>query len=206
MAIWLTSVVGESQPVYEEFGAILLLVLTVTYRYELTTAQLRISSTTSFVQHLLEAEAAEEPLDDLNGSKRKHLGDWIAALFVADSLSDELTSSCSPREFYRILPTLLSQSIAACACGKLSVEILKSGFDCESAQGTLCRMPLMDNHRPTGAFLAPLSRCSAKMACQSLMADIKGGQDFVVPSPLTDEATVINRGTGDTSDNSHISS
>lgn len=83
----------------------------------------------SFVRQLLEAEAAEQMLEDLDDLKRKHLGDWIAAIFVADSLSDELTSSCSPHEFYKLLPTLLCQSIEACEGGKMSIESLKSGFD-----------------------------------------------------------------------------
>ena len=125
-------VLGESQPVYEEFGAIVLLVLTTTHRYELAPSDIGITSTTSFIRQLLEMEATEESLDDLDESKKKHLGDWIAALFVADSLSDELTSSCSPHEFYKLVPTLLHQSVEACASGKLSIESLKSGFDCES--------------------------------------------------------------------------
>jgi mediator of RNA polymerase II transcription subunit 5 len=129
----LTDVLGESQPIYVEFGAILLLVLTVTHRHELGPSEIGITSTTSFVRQLLEMEAADESLDDLEESKKKHLGDWIAALFVADSLSDELTSSCSPREFYKLVPTLLNQSLAACGSGKLSIETLKSGFDCKSS-------------------------------------------------------------------------
>lgn len=125
---------GESQPVYEEFGAILLLVLTVTHRFELAPSEIGIVSTTSFTRQLLEMEAAEQSLDDFDDSKKKLLGDWISTLFVADSLSDELTSSCSPHEFYKLVPTLLHQSLEACASGKLSIETLKSGFDCKSTK------------------------------------------------------------------------
>lgn len=78
-------------------------------------------------------EATEESLDDLDEARRKHLGDWISALFVADSLSDELTSSCSPHEFYKLLPTLLNQSMEACASEKINIESLKTGFDCKSS-------------------------------------------------------------------------
>lgn len=122
---------GESQPVYEEFGAILLLILIATHRYELTPAELGITNPTSFVRRLLDMEAAEESYDDLDESEKKHLGNWVAALFVADSLSDELTTSCSPRDFYKMLPTLLDQSLIACSSGKLSVEVLKSGLECK---------------------------------------------------------------------------
>jgi hypothetical protein len=41
--ICLTFLLGESQPVYEEFGAILLLVLAVTNRYELAPSEIGIS-------------------------------------------------------------------------------------------------------------------------------------------------------------------
>lgn len=104
----------------------------MTLRYELTPSEIGNTSTASFIQQLLEMEATEESLEDLDEPKRKHLGDWISAFFVADSLSDELTSSCSPHEFYRLLPTLLYQSVEACSSGKLSTEALKSGFDCKS--------------------------------------------------------------------------
>ncbi|KAF7503950.1 hypothetical protein GJ744_002975 [Endocarpon pusillum] len=120
---------GESQPVYEEFGAILLLVLTAASRYELTCSEIGATSISSFIRQLFQLEANEQSLDDLDEPKRKHLGNWIAALFVADSLSDELTSSCSPHDFYKLVPTLLHQSLEACASGKLNIETLKSGFD-----------------------------------------------------------------------------
>jgi Mediator complex subunit Med5 len=190
--------------VYEEFGAILLLVLTVTNRYELTPAEIGITNTTSFVRQLMEADAAEESLDDLDEPKRQHLGDWIAALFVADSLSDELTSSCSPRDFYKILPTLLNQSLAACACGKLSIEVLKSGFDCKSAKGKLCSPSLINSHRLTGAFPAALACRGVEMACQSPVANVKRCQSLAVSSPVIGKATIVNGGTRDTPDNSYI--
>lgn len=128
----LNHALGESQPVYEEFGAILLLVLTATSRYELTFSEIGATSTSSFIRQLFQLEANEQSLDDLDEPKKKHLGNWIAALFVADSLSDELTSSCSPHDFYKLVPTLLHQSLEACASGKLNIETLKSGFDCKS--------------------------------------------------------------------------
>jgi len=138
--ICLSFLLGESQPVYEEFGAILLLVLAVINRYELAPSEIGISSPTSFIRQLLELEATEEGIDDLDELRTKHLGDWIAALFVADSLSDELTSSCSPHDFYRLVPTLLHQSLKACDGGKLSFETLKSGFDCRLARVGLSSM------------------------------------------------------------------
>jgi mediator of RNA polymerase II transcription subunit 5 len=131
LSILLTSGLGESQPVYEEFGAALLLVLTVACRFELGVSDLGITNTSSFVRQLLEMNSTEERLEDLDETRKRHLGDWINALFVADSLTDDLTSSCPPHEFYKLVPTLLSQSLEACASGRLGIEALKSGFDCK---------------------------------------------------------------------------
>ena len=187
---------------YEEFGAILLLVLTVTHRYGLAPSEIGITSSMSFVRQLLETEAAEQPLDDLDGSKWKHLGDWIAALFVADSLSDELTSSCSPLEFYKIVPTLLCQSIEACESGKMSIESLKTGFDCKLAYSTIWGPAMTKLLRPSGAFPPPIACCGPSMACQSFVENNQRGQSIVVSSTVTPEGTFLNRGRGDTSDDS----
>ena len=202
----LTYMLGESQPVYEEIGAILLLVLIVTHRYELTPAELGITNPTSFVRQLLEMEAAEESYDDLHESKRNHLGDWVAALFVADSLSDELTSSCSPRDFYKILPTLLDQSLIACSSGKLSVEVLKSGFECKLVHRQVSKPSADNTHRLAGAIPPSFARGGTEMAYQPLMANTKGCQNFVVSSPIIHKASIINRGTRDTSHDSRSGS
>ena len=122
---------GESQPVYEEFGAILLFVLFLVHRLQLSSSEIGIISMTSFTRQLIERDASDENFSQLEDSRKKHLGDWITALFVADSLSDELTSTCSPQEFYLLLPTLLNQCLEACASGKLGVDALISGFDCQ---------------------------------------------------------------------------
>jgi hypothetical protein len=85
----------------------------------------------------------------------KHLGDWISALFIAEQLSDELTSSCSPQEYYSLVPALCSQSLEACESGKLSLENLKSGFEC-----LFCNQELVigaDENRSVGAFFTSIS-------------------------------------------------
>jgi mediator of RNA polymerase II transcription subunit 5 len=121
---------GESQPVYDEFGGILLLILAFRYRLSLTPVELGARDNSSFVRRLIESNSADRRIDELDEETSKHLGDWISALFVAEQLSDELTSSCSPQEYYSLVPALLNQSLEACESGKLSLETLKSGFDC----------------------------------------------------------------------------
>ena len=139
-------VAGESQPVYDEFGSILLLVMTFKYRLSLSIIELGLGNPLSFIRRLCEQDCNDEDLSALDETTQNHLGEWIHALFSAEVLRDELTSSCSPHEFYRLVPTLLNQSVMACESGKLSLETLKSGLDCESAQMSSTRTA--DNVRP----------------------------------------------------------
>ncbi|KAJ5570462.1 uncharacterized protein N7459_009892 [Penicillium hispanicum] len=120
---------GENQPVYDEFGSILLLVLAFKYRYDLSTSDIGISSHDSFVLKLLDRGACSQKLNELNEKQNKDLGAWIAALFIAESISEETMSSCSPQDFYMLVSTLFDQSVGACESGKLDFETLKGGFE-----------------------------------------------------------------------------
>ncbi|KAF9888234.1 mediator complex subunit [Aspergillus nanangensis] len=120
---------GESQPVYDEFGSILLLVLAFKYRYDLHTYDLGIANNDSFVVKLLECGSSSQKLDDLNEKQNKNIGSWIAALFIAEQISEETMSACSPQEFYLLASTLFSQCLGACEAGKLEFDTLKGGFE-----------------------------------------------------------------------------
>lgn len=123
---------GESQPVYDEFGSILLLVLTFKYRYDLRPYDLGISSNDSFVLKLLDCGSSSQNLDDLSEKQNRNLGAWITALFIAEGISEETMSSCSPQEFYLLVTTLFNQSLTACEAGKLEFDTLKGGFECKA--------------------------------------------------------------------------
>ncbi|KAJ9261509.1 hypothetical protein DTO195F2_4039 [Paecilomyces variotii] len=120
---------GENQPVYDEFGSILLLVLAFKHRYNLSQYDLGISTNNSFVLTLLDRGPSSQKLDDLTDSQHKNLGAWISALFIAEGISEESMSSCSPQEFYMLVATLFSQSLGACEAGKLEFDTLKGGFE-----------------------------------------------------------------------------
>ncbi|KAL5000678.1 mediator of RNA polymerase II transcription subunit 5 [Aspergillus recurvatus] len=120
---------GESQPVYDEFGSILLLVLTFKYRYDLRPWDLGITSNNSFIIKLIERGSSSQKLDELTEKQNKNLGEWIAALFIAEGISEETMSACSPQEFYMLVSTLFSQSLGACEAGKLEFDTLKGGFE-----------------------------------------------------------------------------
>ncbi|OJJ53117.1 hypothetical protein ASPSYDRAFT_51221 [Aspergillus sydowii CBS 593.65] len=120
---------GESQPVYDEFGSILLLVLTFKYRYDLRPFDLGITSSNSFILKLIERGSSSLKLDELSEKQNKNLGEWIAALFIAEGISEETMSACSPQEFYMLVSTLFRQSLGACEAGKLEFDTLKGGFE-----------------------------------------------------------------------------
>lgn len=120
---------GENQPVYDEFGSILLLILNFKYRYDLKPYELGISSDDSFVLKLLDRGSCSQKLEDLTEKQNKDLGAWIGALFIAEGISEETMSTCSPQEFYLLVTTLFSQSLGACEAGKLEFDTLKGGFE-----------------------------------------------------------------------------
>ncbi|KAJ5907889.1 hypothetical protein N7495_000571 [Penicillium taxi] len=120
---------GENQPVYEEFGSILLLVLAFKYRYDLNSADLGISSKDSFLLKLLDKGSCGQKFSELSEKQNKDLGGWIVALFVAEGINEETMSACSPQEFYMLVATLFDQSLGACESGKLDFETLKGGFE-----------------------------------------------------------------------------
>lgn len=125
---------GEYQPVYEEFSSILLYLLALAYRYGLSAADLRIRSPDSFVGKLLSKTHHARRLDDLSEQEKAQVGGWLHGLFDSDvsGLGDELMSSCSPQEYYLLIPTLFEQIILAFSLGHLSEEMLKGGLECKS--------------------------------------------------------------------------
>ena len=127
---------NEYQPVYEEFGSILLLLLAFAYRYGLTPSDMGIRSRNSFVAKLLSRGHLSRSLDELTEQENNHLGVWIHGLFdtEAGGLGDELMSSCPPQDFYLLVPTLFHNISLAFTAGALSEETLKGGLECEFSQ------------------------------------------------------------------------
>lgn len=119
---------GEYQPVYEEFGSILLLVLTLFHRYALSPNDLTTTAPDSFVPQLLLHGATAQRMEVLGADRHAQLGGWIKELFEGEGISDGLMSSCRPQDFYRLVPTLFAQSILACDRGVIDLDTLKEGF------------------------------------------------------------------------------
>lgn len=122
---------GEYQPVYEEFGSILLLVLAFVHRYSLTSVDLGIQAPDSFVLKLITVGHLSRATDTLTETETSHLDGWIRSLFDSEGggLGDELMSSCPPQDFYLLIPTLFHHIVIAVSTNNLTEESLKGGLE-----------------------------------------------------------------------------
>lgn len=124
---------GEYQPVYEEFGSILLLVLAFVHRYNLSIADLGIRAPDSFTAKLLSGGHLSRQFEGLSEQEKNQLGGWIQGLFDPESggLGDELMSSCTPQDLHLLISTLFYQTVLAFSTNRLTEDSLKSGVECE---------------------------------------------------------------------------
>ncbi|KAK6334336.1 mediator complex subunit, variant 2 [Orbilia blumenaviensis] len=123
---------GEYEPVYKEFGYILLLILTIYYRHNLSFSHLGPSITpTSFVPMFIKQCWKDISVEDLGrmGDRHAQLGGWIKALYEGEGITDEVMQSCRPQEYYSLVPTLMAQTVEACERGVLDTKTLKEGLD-----------------------------------------------------------------------------
>ena len=121
----------EYQPVYEEFGSVLLLLLSFVHRYSLTTVDLGIRSSSSFVTKVLDQGHLSRAMEALTEQEQNNLDGWIRGLFDNESggLGDELMSSCPPQDFHLLVPTLFHHIVLACSTNNLPEESLKGGLE-----------------------------------------------------------------------------
>ncbi len=120
---------GEYQPVYDEFGSILLFVVLVQHRFGMQPDELSVEGSDSFVLKYLKHGAVSRSIDDLSEHENQLLGGWIKGLFETEGISDELMSMCKPQEFHLLVATLFEQSLKACQANVLAIETLRGGFE-----------------------------------------------------------------------------
>lgn len=101
-------------------------------RLRLPHSELGIRKKDGFLSEYMNNDDAEKDLGSLSEERMTHLGNWINALYLAEGLSDELFTNCSPHDFYILIPTLLRQSMTAYQQDKLTQDSLKAGLDCMS--------------------------------------------------------------------------
>ncbi|KAH9881692.1 mediator complex subunit [Plenodomus lingam] len=121
---------GEYQPVFDEFGAILVLIMAFVYRYNLTYRDLGITYG-SFIARLIERGHHSLSPDEMTEDQSRSLGIWLKGLYDHDKegLSNDVFASCRPQDFYLIVPTLFNQTVLACSHGILTFESVKSGLE-----------------------------------------------------------------------------
>lgn len=115
---------------YDEFSAVLLLVLAFAHRFELSYQDIGLANNT-FVAQLLQRGHASMAPEDLTEAQSNHLGGWLKELFDPDGKIDEIMSSCRPQEFYLLVPTLLNQTVLACSADVLSLSTIENGLECK---------------------------------------------------------------------------
>ncbi|KAK5993200.1 Mediator of RNA polymerase II transcription subunit 5 [Cladobotryum mycophilum] len=122
---------GEYQPVYEEFGAILLLVLAFAYRYGLSPADIGLQSADSNVAKIIGRSHISQELDELTEVQNGHINGWIHGLFDSEAggLGDDLMSSCPPQEFYFLIATIFQNIVVAYTHGYLTDDTLRCGIE-----------------------------------------------------------------------------
>ena len=120
---------GEYQPIYDDFGSMLLFVVAVVHRFCLTWEDLGVESSDSFILQYLRSSSASRPLEELSSQENEIIGAWIKGLYETESISDELMSMCKPQQFHLLVATLFDQSLKACQAGVLPLETLKAGFE-----------------------------------------------------------------------------
>lgn len=120
----------------------LLLVLAVVHRYQLSESDIGLTSD-GFVSQLLAHISDSIPTDALTYEQGKHLSKWMQGLYATDEhgetngISDETMSHCPPQDFYLLVPTLFEQSICGCKANALALNTLKGGLECESSESSL---------------------------------------------------------------------
>jgi mediator of RNA polymerase II transcription subunit 5 len=130
-ASWANKVSGEHHPVYDEFGSIFLFILVFRQHFNLPDNDLGISYSDSFVlKYIRNGRSARNP-SYLTEQEYQLLGGWIKGLFETEGISDELMSTCNPKDFHLLVATLFDQSLRACEAGVLGLDNLKLGFECK---------------------------------------------------------------------------
>ena len=98
------------------------------HHFDLQDYDLGVRGTQSFVLRYVRNSCESRKLDD---HENELLGNWIRGLFLTEGITDELMSTSSPKDFPLLAATFFDQSLRACQAGKLSIETLKGGFECE---------------------------------------------------------------------------
>ena len=175
--------IGEHQPVYDEFGSILLLVLVFRQHFDLPDSELGVSYTDSFILRYIRRGCISRDPSELSEREKMLLGGWIKGLFETEGISDELMSTCSPQDFYLLVATLFDQSLKACEAGVLGLETLKGGFECKYRDVGIEHLYFPSIPTPVD-YAVNVTLISRRIRfTRAISASIPGCRSFLVYSP-----------------------
>ena len=177
------NMIGEHQPVYDEFGSILLLVLVFRQHFNLPESELGISYTDSFILKYIRRGCISRDPSELSEQEKMLLGGWIKGLFETEGISDELMSTCSPQDFYLLVATLFDQSLKACEAGVLGLETLKGGFECKYRNREKNFYPLPSTRKPMDFALDLLLISRRTRSARTISASLPDSRSCLVYSP-----------------------
>lgn len=141
------------QDLCADFGSVLLFIIFLYQRYDLDLTDLGIhppamnlGNTDSrpsyinsneknkfppqpFVVTAIRQAGIAKSFEESSPEKHELVGDWIFALFEEGMIPDDLINKTPPKDLYDLVPTILSQAIAACAAQVISFDTLKGGLE-----------------------------------------------------------------------------
>ncbi|KAI8599783.1 mediator complex subunit Med5-domain-containing protein [Dissophora ornata] len=117
----------------EGFGIVLILIMTIIRRYELSGClDSVLKEKHGFCYLWLHRTSATIPVTSImsmNADMQALMGRWITALFDSMGISDDLIQTSKPQMLLEISPSIFEQSLAACQAGVIDPTTLNSGLD-----------------------------------------------------------------------------
>ena len=101
----------------------------IQYHFDLEALDFGLFQNSFLLQYLDRGRLARDS-KRLSESENKQLNDWIQNLYGSEGISDELMSTCSPKDFHLLVATLFETSLMACSMGRIGLDTLKEGFEC----------------------------------------------------------------------------
>lgn len=142
------------QDIYNDFGSILLFIIFLYQRYNLDLTDLGIQpppvnlgaisrpgytvnnnnekpklQPPPFVVTAIRQAGTAKIIDDLSPEKSELVGGWLSALFDEGMIPDELINKSPPKDLFELVPTILSQAVAACVADVIDFDTLKGGLE-----------------------------------------------------------------------------
>ncbi|KAI1298575.1 mediator complex subunit [Mortierella claussenii] len=168
----------------EGLGIVLILIITLIRRYELTGClDVILKDKQGFCYLWLHRTSATIPatsVPNMSAEMQGLMGRWITALFDSMGISDDLIQTSKPQMLLEISPSIFGQSLAACQAGVIDASTLNSGLDyflqpcllfvLIGVVQYLCEEILFSSSAPHGISMPAPSAVGSVQAGQSMLS------------------------------------